>query len=122
MYIAIDFDGTVVSHEFPNIGQDIGAEIVLKALVEKGHNLLLNTMRCEDKLDAAVEWFNVRGIPLSGINENPSQKTWTSSPKVHAHIYIDDCALGIPLVHGVTNRPFVDWKEVALLLRLRGVL
>ena len=30
MDIIIDFDGTCVTHEFPNIGKDIGAEKVLK--------------------------------------------------------------------------------------------
>ena len=46
MYIAVDFDETCVTHEYPNTGRNIGAEIVLKALVECGHKLILHTMRC----------------------------------------------------------------------------
>ena len=41
MNIAIDFDGTCVSHEFPEIGKDIDAIPVLKELIKSGHNLIL---------------------------------------------------------------------------------
>lgn len=47
MDICIDFDGTCVMHEFPEVGQDIGAVPVLKKLVEAGHNLILFTMRSD---------------------------------------------------------------------------
>jgi hypothetical protein len=42
MEINIDFDGTCVTHDFPNIGTDIGS-IPLKKLVANGHkyNFLL---------------------------------------------------------------------------------
>ena len=50
-----------------------------------------------DTLQDAIDWFKENGIPLWGINENPNQKEWTSSPKIYANIYIDDTALGIPL-------------------------
>ncbi len=43
--INVDFDGTVVTHEFPKIGKDIGAVPVLRELVEHGHKLILFTMR-----------------------------------------------------------------------------
>ena len=45
MIIGIDFDGTCVKHAFPAIGDDIGAVPVLKELVDKGHKLILFTMR-----------------------------------------------------------------------------
>ena len=45
MIIAIDFDGTCVTHEYPKIGKDIGAVDTLRALVAKGHKLILWTMR-----------------------------------------------------------------------------
>jgi hypothetical protein len=40
MEINIDFDGTCVTHDFPNIGTDIGIP-VLKKLVANGHKLIL---------------------------------------------------------------------------------
>jgi hypothetical protein len=51
--ICIDFDGTCVTHEFPKVGKDIGAAPVLKELTEKGHRLILFTMR-SDKSDVTV--------------------------------------------------------------------
>ena len=114
MFIAIDFDGTCVTHDYPKVGKDIGAVPVLKKLTDSGHQLILNTMRSGKELDDAVQWFIDNDIPLYGVNENPTQKSWTASPKVYAHLYIDDAALGCPLMfdHAVSNRPFVNWKLV----------
>jgi hypothetical protein len=114
MYIGIDFDGTCVTHAFPKIGLDIGAIPVLKELVSEGHQLVLNTMRDDVYLQDAVDWFAFNNIPLFGVNENPTQKSWTSSPKVFADMYIDDAALGCPLKFDakMSNRPFVDWAKV----------
>jgi hypothetical protein len=47
--IGIDFDGTVVTHDFPKIGKDIGAVPVLRKLVDNGHKLILFTMRSDIK-------------------------------------------------------------------------
>lgn len=116
--IAVDFDGTCVTHEFPKIGEPIGAERVLRRLVEHGHQLILWTMRSDspsqDYLTQAVQWFKDNNIPLWGINNNPDQHTWTTSPKCYAHLYIDDAALGIPLIQA--DRPYVDWDAVELML------
>jgi len=49
MDINIDFDGSVVTHEYPHVGQDIGAVPVLQKLVENGHRLILFTMRSADR-------------------------------------------------------------------------
>jgi hypothetical protein len=114
MYIAIDFDGTCVTHDYPRVGKDIGAVPVLKKLTDSGHQLILNTMRSGDELADAIQWFIDNDIPLYGVNENPTQKSWTASPKVYAQLYIDDAALGCPLMfdHAVSNRPFVNWELV----------
>ena len=124
MIIAVDFDGTCVTHDYPNIGKDIGAVSVLKELVENGHKIILYTMRWDKELKEAVQWFESNNIPLFGINENLTQRKWTKSPKIYAHLYIDDAALGIPLIldEGMSNRPFVDWKAVKSLLQNTGAL
>ena len=124
MYIAIDFDGTCVTHDYPRIGKEIGATKVLKRLVEAGHKLILNTMRSDKELQDAVNWFKKNGIELYGVNENPTQKRWTNSPKVYAHLYIDDAALGCPLKMdlSISDRPFVDWEAVSRLLKDNGIL
>lgn len=115
--IAVDFDGTCVTHDYPRVGKDIGAIPVLKRLVDNGHRLILFTMRSGKELEDAVQWFQTNDIPLYGVNENPTQKKWTQSPKVYAQIYIDDAALGCPTTarvtqEGGTGRVYVDWKKV----------
>ena len=93
MTIAIDFDGTCVTHEYPNIGREVeGCVDVLKRLVSEGHKLILYTMRSGKQLKEAKDWFKEREIPLWGVNENPTQNAWTSSPKIYANLYIDDAA------------------------------
>lgn len=135
MIIAVDFDGTCVTHDFPRIGKDIGAIPILKRLVKRGHKLILFTMRSDIEnpisndygtipqggmyLTDAVNWFKENGIELFGINENPEQKSWTNSPKPYAHLYIDDAALGCPLmVDGrISERPFVNWDDILYALK-----
>lgn len=122
LYIAVDFDGTCVTHRFPEVGEDIGAEPVLKSLVEKGHKLILNTMRPKKLQEDAINWFKERDIPLYGVNYNPTQKMWTDSTKVYANIYIDDAALGTPVKIDETGRPYVDWELVEKILKNNEVL
>lgn len=121
--IAVDFDGTCVTHEYPKIGREIGAAPVLHELVKRGCKLILWTMRSDDRPDGstpltdAVKWFEGHGIPLWGIQRNPEQDTWTASPKAYAKLYIDDAALGAPLCPGLQGeRPFIDWDAVRRLL------
>jgi hypothetical protein len=116
MQICVDFDGTCVTHEYPRVGRDIGAQAVLRNLVSAGHDLILFTMRSGESLQDAVDWFEKNEIPLYGINENPLQKEWTQSPKAYGQIYIDDAALGVPLVKTTDDRPFVNWEMVRLML------
>ena len=124
MIIAVDFDGTCVEHDYPAIGIDVeGAADTLRALTARGHRLILYSMRSGDKLAKAERWFKERNIELWGVNNNPEQKEWTESPKVFAHIYIDDAALGCPImfIDGV-HRPVVNWAKVRAQLEYDGVL
>lgn len=123
MIIAVDFDGTCVTHDYPKVGNDIGAASVLRKLVDNGHQLILWTMRCDSGVESglfksgltdAINWFTINNIPLYGIQRNPTQDSWTKSPKAYAQLYIDDAALGCPLIFNseISNRPFVDWEQV----------
>ncbi len=117
--INIDFDGTCVTHNYPYIGKDIGAISVLKKLTDKGHRLILFTMRSDKQLADAVNWFSSNNIPLYGINKNPTQHLWTKSPKSYAPLMIDDSALGCPLTYNkeISDRPYVDWIKVEEILK-----
>lgn len=122
--IGIDFDGTVVTHMYPEVGKDIGAVPVLKKLVENGNKLILFTMRDSRNgtLQDAINWFKENGIELYGVNTNPTQAEWTDSPKPHCNIYIDDAGLATPTKFDEeSGREYVDWKKVAELLKEKGV-
>ena len=57
MTIAVDFDGTVVEHEYPKIGEERPhATEVLRKLMEDGHKLILWTVREGPLLDEAIDW------------------------------------------------------------------
>lgn len=138
MDICIDFDGTCVTHEFPQIGKDIGAIPVLKELVWAGHKLILFTMRSDRKvkkkkdgetviveenfLTDAINWFNENGIELYGVQKNPRQRFWTTSPKAYGHLYIDDANLGCPLIVPEEGRPYADWVAIRIILQEKGIL
>lgn len=118
--IAVDFDGTCVVYAFPEVGPDVaGAVEVLQELTAAGAKIMLWTMRSGQYLNAAEQWFADRGVTLWASQKNPGQWKWTQSPKAHANIYIDDAALGCPLIPAglpVEARPVVDWQAVARLL------
>lgn len=122
--IILDFDGTVVSHEFPLIGNDIGSVNVLKDLINEGHRLILFTIRSKYYLSESVKWFKDNNITLYGIQKNPTQHTWTSSPKAYGQLIIDDASLGIPLKidHTISSRPYVDWDKIRELLVEKKIL
>jgi hydroxymethylpyrimidine pyrophosphatase-like HAD family hydrolase len=118
--IAVDFDGTVVTHEYPDVGNDVPYAVeVLKRLDANGVKIILWTMRHGAELQDAVDWYEKKGIPLFGVNQNPQQIEWTQSPKCYAQVYVDDAALGCPVKRPMnsTGRPFVDWQAVEKLLQ-----
>ncbi|MBR5852829.1 MAG: hypothetical protein IKY74_01345 [Alistipes sp.] len=122
--IAVDFDGTCVEHDYPEVGLDVeGAVETLRELQSRGHRIILYTMRSGSKLDAAVRWFKERKIALWAVNENPEQRKWTESPKVYADFYIDDSALGCPItfIDGVRHH-VVNWAKVRTLLEYNRLL
>lgn len=127
MIIALDFDGTVVKHRYPEIGEDIGAVPVLQALQANGHQFILYTMRDNHSNDRnclkeAADWFAKNHINLIGINLNPWQKSWTDSIKVYAPMYIDDAALGAPLVTNANERAYINWQKCIDIFVEQGLL
>lgn len=130
MDIVIDFDGTCVTHEFPEIGKDIGAVPVLKELIGEGHNLIFFTMRSDNieqnYLAEAVQWFKSNEIELYGVQVNPTQGFWTNSPKAYGELIIDDAAIGSPLSYilngELQERGFINWVKLRRLLISKGIL
>lgn len=122
-YICIDFDGTMVLHNWPYIGEEVPYSVyIVKKLVKHGHKIILHTMRDGIQLDEAIEWCRNRDIRFDYINENPEKDT--SSRKVYANIYIDDHSIGAPLIlnQDYHPKPFVDWKSVECMLIKNNIL
>ena len=119
MYICVDFDGTIVDHRFPEVGPPVpGALEWMIKWQQAGAKLILFTMRSDGIRDSmalsrAVAYLKDNGIELYGINKNPSQVHWTSSPKAYGKVYVDDAAFGCPLIHPEDfHRPCVNWEIV----------
>lgn len=113
--IGIDFDGTCVTDLFPYVGDNIGAASVLRKLADK-NLLILYTVRDGKYLQDAVDWFRYNRIDLYSVNYNPEPVS--SSPKVYCDYYIDDRNIGTPL----TDKGYVDWDKMLVLLRQKNLL
>ena len=97
MKIAVDFDGTIVNHEYPQIGKrKLFAFETLKALQKQGHNLILWTYRAGKELEDAVEFCKENGVEFYAVNSSYPAEVMDSSisRKIYADIYIDDRNIG----------------------------
>lgn len=100
MTIAVDFDGTIVSHAYPAIGREMpGAIDTLCRLQAHGHRLILWTVREGQLLKDAVEYCRAKGLEFYAINENytgerASDEATCACRKLTADIYIDDRNVG----------------------------
>jgi hypothetical protein len=98
MLIAIDFDGTIVTHEYPRIGKEIPFAITtLKKLCNDGHRLILWSVREGELLNEAVEFCRARGLEFYAINSNyPDElpKDTTQPRKLMVDLFVDDRNLG----------------------------
>ncbi|MFB6343883.1 BT0820 family HAD-type phosphatase [Saccharicrinis sp. FJH2] len=97
MLIAVDFDGTIVEHDYPAIGKEIPFAIeTLKKLQEEGHDLVLWTYRAGKELDEAVDYCKSEGLEFYAVNAAyPGDEVDAyNSRKILADIYIDDRNVG----------------------------
>lgn len=109
--VAIDFDGTIVTHEYPRIGELVpGAKETINALAANGVKLFLYTMRDRDTLLDAKQFLLSNDIKINLFNESPAQ--FSTSPKQYAHIYIDDAMAAAPSMI-YKGRRVIDWRIVA---------
>lgn len=94
---AVDFDGTIVENEFPEIGElKPMVREGLKFLKDRGFSIIIWTVRDGNYLDQVKEFLDNEQLPYDFINENdPRVKAFMRrlpEPKVFATIYIDDSA------------------------------
>ncbi|SRR5690554_6176709 len=98
MIIAVDFDGTIVEHAYPQIGKPIPFAIeTLLQIQKEGHRLILWTVRRGQLLQAAVDYCAERGLYFFAENENYRGETVEReeySRKLKSDLFIDDRNLG----------------------------
>jgi hypothetical protein len=103
--IAVDFDGTIVEHEYPEIGKEkLFAFQTLKELNKLGASLILWTFRTGKELDDAVEYCRQNGVEFYAVNKSYPEEIFDESVsrKINADIFIDDKNIG----------GFPGWSEV----------
>lgn len=99
MVIAVDFDGTIVEHKYPAIGEEIPfATDTLKMLIKDRHKLILWSVREGKLLEEAVEWCRKRGVEFYAVNRDYPEETMQNnnhfSRKLKADYFIDDRNIG----------------------------
>lgn len=99
MTIAVDFDGTIVEHKYPEIGNEIPfATDTLKMLINDGYRLILWSVREDELLDAAVEWCRQRGVEFYAVNKDFPEENVAENRdfarKLRVDMFIDDRNLG----------------------------
>ena len=97
MIIAVDFDGTIVEHKYPEIGKEKPFAIqTLRTLQREGNKVILFTAREGELLDDAIAFCHERGLDFYAVNSNqpPDALFSRQTSKVIADVYIDDRNLG----------------------------
>jgi hydroxymethylpyrimidine pyrophosphatase-like HAD family hydrolase len=106
VFIAGDFDGTIVEDQYPAIGKEKRfAFMTLKALQKEGHQLILWTYRSGDFLEEAVEFCRQNGVEFYAVNRSYPEEVLDESQmsrKIRADVFIDDRNIG----------GFVEWGKV----------
>ena len=121
MTIAVDFDGTIVTHEYPAIGVERPFAIdTLKMLIRDQHKLILWSVREGKLLDEAVEWCRERGVEFYAVNRDYPEETITNNPhcsrKLKVALFIDDRNVGGLPDWGTIYRMVSErkgWEELA---------
>lgn len=98
--IAVDFDGCLVTNQYPDIGEPIQKTIdALKAEQAEGAKVILWTCRRDEQQTAAVDWCAQHGIHLDAVNRNLPEIVAAfggETIKVFANEYWDDRAVRMP--------------------------
>ena len=92
--IAVDFDGTLCEHKYPDIGPPHTNIITrLKQMKAAGFALILWTCREGKDLEDAIEWCKGFGLEFDRVNEGPypdMPDTTACGRKIYADYYLDD--------------------------------
>jgi len=106
MKIAVDFDGTIVEHKYPEIGEELlFAFDTLNQLQKQGHQLILWTFRSGKELNEAIDYCKRNGIEFYAVNKSYPEEIFQNgkmSRKIDVDMFIDDRNIG----------GFPGWSEI----------
>lgn len=98
MIIAIDFDGTIVEDNYPEIGKlKQNADLIIQELKKDGHFIIIWTCRANKSLQEAVDFLRKNQIPFDSVNSHEPQNILSygvGAVKVYADVYIDNNQVG----------------------------
>lgn len=103
--IAIDFDGTICTADYPEIGREReGTKEFINKLYDEGYAIVINTCRTDDGVHPAAQmakdFLKIRGIRYHAFNENMPhiiEHYGCDTRKISADVYIDDkCLFDLP--------------------------
>lgn len=104
MIIAVDFDGTLCEDAYPSIGMPkLQTLNWVKQQKAAGHEIILWTCRCGERLEEAVEWCWAHGLLFNEVNSNIKDKVKlynNDCRKIYADMYLDDKSVFLPWMHG----------------------
>lgn len=120
MNIAVDFDGTIVHHRYPAIGEERPFAIdTLKMLQAEGHRIILWSVREGKLLQDAVEWCREHGLEFYAANRDYPEETTENNPhfsrKLKVDLFIDDRNIGGVPDWGTIYRMIKEhksWEEI----------
>ena len=120
--IAVDFDGTIVEHRYPEIGNELPfATETLRMLIKDHHRLILWSVREGDLLQEAIDWCHERGVDFWAVNkdypEEEENKNNHFSRKIKADYFIDDRNIGGLPDWGQIYRMISEHKTYAQFMR-----
>lgn len=120
--IAVDFDGTIVEHRYPDIGEEIPfATETLRLLIKEHHQLILWSVREGKLLQDAIDWCHERGVDFWAVNKDYPEESFDNnnhySRKLKADYFIDDRNIGGLPDWGQIYRIIHEHKSYAQLIR-----
>ncbi len=115
LVIAIDFDGTITTESFPQVGQlMVGADAVIRRLFADGHKIIINTCRSGKYEGWAEDFLKENLIPYHLINSNLPELIdlyKQDCRKISADIYIDNtCLFPLPsrdVIYDIVNDKYI---------------
>lgn len=107
MILAIDFDGTIVHDQFPEVGKLVeGAKETINKLHGEGYTIIIWTCRTGIQKAEVVEFLVKNGIKFDRVNESCKKNLLKyggkDTRKVYADLYIDD--------KGIVDLP--PWNDI----------